>query len=77
MIDIESLRQDRNKVVLTKHVAEAHAKKIHDAVLGQRGQPDLVYRVYSQLNSPYYSKATSRGATEKSLAEMTDQGFAP
>jgi GxxExxY protein len=49
---IEALRSDRNKVAHTQTVDAALARGIREAVLGQHGQPGLLYRLCSSLNPP-------------------------
>lgn len=50
--EIEELRGDRNKVAHTQHVDAQLASKIRRQVLGQPGQPGLLYRLCSQLEPP-------------------------
>ncbi|MDQ2998729.1 MAG: hypothetical protein M3R61_16990, partial [Chloroflexota bacterium] len=52
VIDIESIREDRNKVAHAEHVDSALANKIRGIVLGQQGQTGLLYRLSSLLNPP-------------------------
>jgi hypothetical protein len=52
VIDINALKDDRNKVAHTEHVNAALAHKIRAAVLGRQGQPGLLYRLITQLQLP-------------------------
>jgi hypothetical protein len=52
ILDIDKIREDRNKIAHTEIVDKPLAKKIREAVLGQHGQPGLLYRLCSSLNPP-------------------------
>jgi hypothetical protein len=49
IIDINSIKDDRNKVAHTEHVNAALAQKIRSAVLGKQGEPGILYRLITQL----------------------------
>jgi hypothetical protein len=52
VIDIEALREDRNKVAHTERVDAMLARKIREVVLGQHGQHGLLYRLCFLLKPP-------------------------
>jgi len=52
LIDIDSLRQDRNRIAHAQEVDEETAERIRTAVLGAIGRPGLLRRLAEMLNPP-------------------------
>lgn len=52
LIDIDSLRQDRNRIAHAQEVDEETAEPIRTAVLGAIGRPGLLRRLAEMRNPP-------------------------
>ncbi|NJN66103.1 MAG: hypothetical protein HC884_05000 [Chloroflexaceae bacterium] len=52
LIDIDSLRQDRNRIAHAQEVDRETAERIRTAVLGEIGKPGLLRRLAEMLNLP-------------------------